>query len=156
MFVIQLNRLPLRTTWTATQPKQRVHSTFPFLFSQENKAISLVYYELNPGDYLGLHKDSAEEVLFIFEGTVQMMIGNERTVVKAPALALVPRLVSHNLQNVGDCRVKAAAFFPQRHVVSTFEHAWMPENAYVIDTEQLAQTRRQTREVMRAVEELEC
>ena len=58
MLSIQLNELPLRTTCTAKVPNQRAHSTFPFLLAQENENISLVYFELNPGDQLGTHTGS--------------------------------------------------------------------------------------------------
>lgn len=139
MLAIQLNELPLRTTWTDNEPKQRAHSTFPFLLAQENENVSMVYFELNPGDQLGTHTDSAEEVLFIFEGKVEVTVGDESVVVEAPALALVPTMVPHNLDNVGDSRAKVTGFFPSRHLVATFENAWLPDNAHVINTEQLAQ-----------------
>jgi quercetin dioxygenase-like cupin family protein len=139
MFAIQLNELPLRTTWTENEPKQRAHSTFPFLLAQENENISMVYFELNPGDQLGRHTDSAEEILFILEGKVEVTVGNESAVVEAPGLALAPTMVPHNLDNVGDSRAKVAGFFPARNIVATFENAWLPDNTHVIDTEQVAQ-----------------
>jgi len=139
MLAIKLNELPLRTTWTEANPKQRAHSTFPFLLAQENESTSMVYFELNPGDHLGTHTDSAEEILFIFEGKVEVTVGEESVVVEAPALALVPTMMPHNLDNVGDTRAKVAGFFPARNLVATFDNAWLPDNTHVIDTEQIAQ-----------------
>jgi quercetin dioxygenase-like cupin family protein len=139
MLTIQLNELPLRTTWTAKVPNQRAHSTFPFLLAQENENISLVYVELNPGDQLGTHTDSAEEVLFIFEGSVEVTVGDEKAVVEAPALALVPTMVPHNLENVGETRAKVAGFFPSRNIVATFDNAWLPDDSNVVDTAQIAE-----------------
>lgn len=138
MLAIKLNELPLRTTWTEANPKQRVHSTFPFLLAQENESTSMVYFELNPGDHLGTHTDSAEEILFVFEGKVEVTVGEESVVVEAPALALVPTMMPHNLDNVGDTRAKVAGFFPARNLVATFDNAWLPDNTHVIDTEQIA------------------
>ncbi|MBZ0294670.1 MAG: cupin domain-containing protein [Anaerolineae bacterium] len=139
MLTVQLNDLPLRTTWTKGESRQRAHSTFPFLLAQENKGISLVYFELNPGDHLGTHTDSAEEVLFIFEGTVEVTVGEEEVTVEAPALALVPTLVRHNLKNVGDTRAKVAGFFPAKQIIATFDHAWLPDDTHIIDTAQLGE-----------------
>ena len=75
MLSVNLNELPLRTTWTKDEPKQRAHSTFPLLMARENEYTSTVYVELNPGDQLGTHTDSAEEILFIFDGTVEVTVG---------------------------------------------------------------------------------
>lgn len=138
MLAIKLNELPLRTTWTAEEPKQRAHSTFPFLLAQENQSTSVVYFELNPGDHLGTHTDSEEEVLFIFEGRVEVTVGDESTIVDAPALALVPKLVPHNLNNVGNIRAKVAGFFPAKNMVADFENAWLPDNVHILDTKQIA------------------
>jgi quercetin dioxygenase-like cupin family protein len=138
MLAIQLNELPLRTTWSDEEPRQRAHSTFPFLTSQENENISLVYFELNPGDQLGTHTDSAEEVLFILEGEVEVTIGDESTIVEAPGLALVPTMVPHNLDNIGGIRAKVAGFFPSRNIVATFDNAWQPDGSHVVDTAQIA------------------
>lgn len=139
MLAIQLNELMLRTTWTANEPKQRAHSTFPFLLAQENENTSVVYFELNPGDQLGTHTDSAEEVLFIFEGKVEVTVGDESAVVEAPALALVPTLAPHNLNNIGSVRAKVAGFFPARHIVATFDNAWLPDDTNIIDTAIIAE-----------------
>lgn len=74
----------------------------------------MVYFELNPGEQLGMHTDSAEEILFIFEGRVEVTVGGESQIVDAPGLAVVPTMVPHNLANVGDRRAKVAGFFPAR------------------------------------------
>lgn len=139
MLAVQLNELPLRTTWSEVEPRQRAHSTFPFLAAQENEHTSLVYFELNPGDQLGTHTDSAEEILFIFEGTVEVTVGDESVVVEAPGLALAPTMVPHNLDNVGSTRAKVAGFFPSRYLIATFDNAWLPDNSNVIDTKQIAE-----------------
>jgi quercetin dioxygenase-like cupin family protein len=138
MFTIQLNELPLRTTWSKEEPRQRAHSTFPFLTAQENENTSMVYFELNPGDQLGTHTDSAEEILFILEGKVEVTVDEETVVVEAPGLALAPTMVPHNLDNVGSVRAKVAGFFPSRYLVATFDHAWLPDNSHVIDTKEIA------------------
>lgn len=137
MLSVKLNELPLRTTWTEDVPGQRAHSTFPFLGAEENEKTSVVYFELDPGNELGSHTDSAEEVLLILAGSVEVTVGGEKSIVEAPSLALVPTMVPHNLRNLGTGRAKVAGFFPARHTVATFENAWLPDNANVVDTEQI-------------------
>ncbi len=138
MYTVNLQELPLTSSWTKDVPSQRVQSTFPFLGSGENQNVSVVYFELEPGDQLGTHTDSAEEVLFIVEGKVEVTVGDEQAIVEAPSLALVPTLVPHNLRNVGEVKVKVAGFFPVRDTVSVFEQAWLPDETNVIDTAQIA------------------
>jgi quercetin dioxygenase-like cupin family protein len=139
MLTVNLNDLPLKETWVDSVPQQHAYSTFPFLGSQENENISLVYFELQPGEELGSHTDSAEEALFILQGTVEVTVGSEKAIVEGPGLALVPTLAPHNLRNVGEERVKVAGFFPSRYLVATFENEWQPDGARILDTEQIEQ-----------------
>lgn len=139
MLTVNLNDLPLKETWVDGVPNQRAYSTFPLLGAQENNNISLVYFELRPGEELGSHTDSAEEVLFIVEGTVEVTVGEDKAVVEGPSLALVPTMVPHNLRNVGQTRVKVAGFFPSRYLVATFENKWQPDSTHVIDTAMIEQ-----------------
>jgi quercetin dioxygenase-like cupin family protein len=97
----------------------------------------LVYFELDPGNELGSHTDSAEEILLIMAGKVEVTVGDEKAVVEAPSLALVPTMVPHNLRNLGAERAKVAGFFPARYIVATFDNAWLPDNNNVVDTEQI-------------------
>jgi quercetin dioxygenase-like cupin family protein len=139
MLTVNLNQLPLKETWVKDVPAQRAYSTFPFLGAQENANVSLVYFELEPGEELGRHTDSAEEVLFIVEGQVEVSVDTETGIVAAPSLALVPTMVPHNLRNVGDVRAKVAGFFPSRYLVATFDNEWQPDGTHVIDTRQIEQ-----------------
>lgn len=138
MLALNLKQLPLRTTWTENVPLQRADSTFPFLGAQENENTSVVYVELEPGKELGSHTDSAEEVLFIFQGKVEVVVGSESAIVEAPSLALVPTLEPHNLRNVGSVPAKFVGFFPAHDIVATFDNAWLPDGTYVIDTAAIA------------------
>lgn len=135
MLTVKLDDIALRETWTSANPTQRAHSTFPFLGSTENRDTSLVYFELAAGDELGSHTDSAEEVLLILEGKVEVTVGDETAAIEAPAVALVPEMEPHNLRNIGDAPAKVAGFFPSRYLVATFDHVWQPDETRVIDTE---------------------
>lgn len=139
MLTVNLKNLPLKETWVDGVPEQRAYSTFPFLGAKENENISLVYFELRPGEELGTHTDSAEEALFIIEGRVEVTVGQELGIVEGPGLALAPTMVPHNLRNVGDRQAKVAGFFPSRYLVATFDNEWQPDGTHVIDTVQIEQ-----------------
>lgn len=143
MLTVKLNELPLRETWTRDVPQQRAVSTFPFLGAQENQHTSVVYFELEPGHELGSHTDSAEEVLIIAEGKVEVTIGDESGIVEAPALALVPTMAPHNLRNIGDSQVRVIGVFAARDIVATFENNWLPDDTNVIDTVQILKAMQQ-------------
>ena len=137
MLAVELKNIPLKETWTINNPSQRAHSTFPLLGNAENVNTSTVYFELARGNELGAHTDSAEEVLFIVEGRVEVTIGGEKTTVEGPALAVVPEMVPHNLVNRGSGVVKVMGFFPSRYLVATFENEWQPDATHVIDTQKI-------------------
>jgi len=137
MLTVNLNAVPLTHFWAENQPTQRASATFPLLGGQENEQTSVVYFELEPGYELGLHTDSAEEILLILEGRVEVTVGDETGVVEGPALAVVPTMLPHNLRNVGEVQAKVAGFFPVRFIVATFENTWLPNQSNVVDTEQL-------------------
>jgi quercetin dioxygenase-like cupin family protein len=134
MQAVQLNDVPMKETWVSGVPQQRTRSTFPLLGGVENTQTSVVYLELEPGFELGSHTDSAEEVLFIIQGKVEVIVGDEKAVVDGPAFAVVPTLAPHNLRNVGNDLAKVAGFFPSRYLVATFDNQWEPDKTHVIDT----------------------
>ena len=134
MLAVEMKNLPLKETWTEEAPAQRARSTFPLLGLTGNRDVSAVYFELEPGRELGSHTDSAEELLFIIEGRVSVTVGDEQETVEGPALAVVPTMLSHNLENIGRTPVRVLGFFPSRDLVATFEREWQPDGTHVIDT----------------------
>ena len=49
----------------------RVKVNFPFSLGTGNKNTAVVYFEIEPGHRLGMHTDSAEEILLVLDGTAQ-------------------------------------------------------------------------------------
>lgn len=49
-------------------PKQHCRATFPLVGAHGTQQLATVYFEIAPGDNLGRHTDSAEELLVILEG----------------------------------------------------------------------------------------
>lgn len=137
MLAVELKNLPLKECWTEATPAQRTRVTFPLLGGAENTQTSAVYFELDPGKDVGVHTDSAEEVLFITGGRVEVSVGEEAGIVEGPAFAVVPTMLKHNLKNVGDVPVRVIGFFPSRYLVAMFDNVWQPDGSRVVDTAEI-------------------
>ena len=96
---------------------------FPFHAGTGTAASAAVYFELAPGVAVGSHTDSAEELLFIVEGKAEATIGDERGLVEAGDVALVPTNVPHDVRNIGEGPLRVFGFFAGSAVVHVFEEA---------------------------------
>lgn len=134
MITANLNNLELHETWTEKDPTQHARSTFPLTEALGSENSTLVYFELAPGDHLGRHTDSAEEVLLILAGTVEVSVGEEKGQCSQGQIALVPTMVPHDLRNIGNETAKVLGFFGSPNLVATFDQVWLPDNSRVVDT----------------------
>lgn len=140
MITIDLNNLELTEFTADSNPGQRCKATFPLLGAHGSQDSASVYFEIDAGEELGSHTDSAEEVLLILEGTVEATVGKESAIATKGQLVLVPKMVPHNVKNVGTEPAKVLGFFGgANNIVSTFDHAWMPIGANRVDTAAMAQ-----------------
>lgn len=135
MLTVNLNTLPLQENWTLTNPAQRCRAAFPLFRALGTESTAMVYFELAPGDELGRHTDSAEEVVLVLAGTVEGTVGDEQAVLEAGSLAVVPRMVPHTFRNIGAAPARVVGFFPEARLVATFEATWLPAESNVIDTD---------------------
>ncbi len=130
----RLDELELLEGRYEDDPDMRVKVNFPFFAGTGTKSTAVVYFELEPGRRLGTHTDSAEEILLILEGTVEVSLGEERGELSAGEMALVPAMMPHGLRNAGDEKVRVVGFFSSNVVVSTFDRPVMPFNERVVGT----------------------
>lgn len=126
MLTASTTRLGLIETSIDSDPKARVRVNFPINVHAGSEDSAVVYFEVAPGERLATHTDSAEEVLYIVSGTAEAELGDERGVVSAGDLAVIPAMVPHGLRNVGDETVKVVGFFSEARIVSTFEEPVQP------------------------------
>lgn len=140
MLTVNLNQLDLLETWNVDDSAMHVRSAFPLLGAMGTENSAAVYFELEPGDYLGRHTDSAEEVLVILSGTVEVSVGDEQGRVSQGELAVVPEMVPHAVYNVGDDKARVLGFFGSPNIVATFDKTWQPMDSNVIDTAVLSAT----------------
>ncbi len=134
MIAERMEDLELLEVWYENDPTMRVKVNFPFFLGTGTKNTAVVYFEIEPGYRLGTHTDSAEEILLILQGEIEVSLGEEQGRLSAGEMALVPAMVPHGLRNVGEERVRVAGFFSSNVIVSTFDQPMMPFGQRVIGT----------------------
>jgi quercetin dioxygenase-like cupin family protein len=127
MLTVSTKDLDLTEVWLDSDPEhKRLRVTFPINKWAGSRDSAVVYFEIQPGDRLATHTDSAEEVLYIVAGEVAAEVGDERGRVSAGDLAVIPAMVPHGLVNIGDEPVKVVGFFTEPEIISTFEEPMQP------------------------------
>jgi quercetin dioxygenase-like cupin family protein len=113
-----------------TAPGLRV--SFPLHSATGTASTATVLFELDPGAELGVHTDSAEELLVIVQGTAEASVGDEVGRISKHQVALVPPMAPHGLRNVGDDVLRVLGTFSSSTVVSTFEEPFEPGGPQVL------------------------
>ena len=127
MLTVSTGELDLMEVWFDSDPEhKRVRATFPINKWAGAEDTAVVYFEIEPGDRLPTHTDSAEEVLYIVAGQAEAEVGEERGELRAGDLAVIPEMVPHGLINVGEEPVKVVGFFCEPEIISTFEEPLQP------------------------------
>jgi quercetin dioxygenase-like cupin family protein len=134
MHALQIDDLELVEAWSENDPTRHARFDFPIFNLTGALAASVVYFEVDPGNHLGMHTDSAEEILYIVSGTAEAIVGDERGVVGPGSLALVPAMVPHDVVNNGEETVRIVGFFASSTVVSVFEDPFAPIGRRVVGT----------------------
>ncbi len=107
--------------------------TFPINKWAGSADSAVVYFEVEPGDRLAQHTDSAEEILYIVSGEAEAQVGDERGRLTAGDLAVIPAMVPHGLVNDGTETVKVVGFFSESEIISTFSEPMQPLGAAVLN-----------------------
>lgn len=126
MMTASTPQLELNEAWLDGDPRQRVRVAFPINKSTGAEHTAVVYFEVAPGERLGTHTDSAEEILYIVAGEGEAHLGDERGRVRAGDLAVIPAMVPHGIANTGDEALKVVGFFCESEIVSTFVEPLQP------------------------------
>lgn len=139
MTTVNLNDIELNEFVGKENKKQHCLATFPLIAAHGSENLATVYFEIRPGDHLGRHTDSAEELLIILEGSVTASVGEEEAVAQKGSLILVPEMVPHNIVNTGDHTAKVLGVFGgANNIVATFDKEWWPTHSKVVDTAQMS------------------
>ena len=129
---MNVQQLELAEMWSETDSERGVRVNFPITLDTGAASTTVVYFEVPPHKHLGMHTDSAEEIVYIAAGEGEAIIGDERAPVEAGSLALIPSMVPHDVVNTGDEPLRVVGFFSSATVLSTFEDAFAPLDANVL------------------------
>jgi len=135
MTTVNLNDLALNEFIAKNDENQHCKATFPLVGAHGSKNLATVYFEIAPGDHLGMHTDSAEELLIILEGTVEATVDGEKKNAEKGSLILIPEMVLHDVKNTGTSVAKVLGVFGgANHIIATFEKQWLPAESNVVNT----------------------
>jgi quercetin dioxygenase-like cupin family protein len=123
---LDLSSVQLMDIESELDPTRRIRVAFPHSSVGGNASTATVYFELEPAARLGVHTDSAEELLLVLEGEAEATIGEETGSAQAGAVLTVPAMEPHDVRNVGDGPLRVLGFFSASTVVSTFEEPLAP------------------------------
>src|SRR5262245_57784356 len=113
-----------------TAPGLRVG--FPIHSATGAASTATVLFELDPGAALGVHQDSAEELLVVVQGTAEARVGDEVGRLETHQVAVVPPMAPHGVRNIGDDVLRIFGTFSASTVVSTFERPLLEDGSRVV------------------------
>jgi quercetin dioxygenase-like cupin family protein len=134
MQTADLNQLELLDGWYEGDPDMRIRVNFPYFAGTGAESTAVVYFEIEPGHYLGTHTDSAEEILLILQGTVEASLGDSKGSLSAGQTVLIPALAPHGVRNIGEETARCVGFFSAAVVESIFDQPLMPFGQQVVGT----------------------
>jgi mannose-6-phosphate isomerase-like protein (cupin superfamily) len=126
MQAIDIASLELIEFESALDPTRRIRATFPISSATGTAASCCVYFELDPGNHVGVHTDSSEELLVILEGSGEALLGEETAPVREGQVVVVPASVRHDVTNTGGGPLRVLGTFAGSTSVAVFEEAIAP------------------------------
>ena len=126
MIAATIDELELIPAWNDADPDMRIRFNFPLHGGEGTASSAVVYFEVEPGEYLGAHTDSAEEILLVLEGTGIAWVGDEERAVGPGSLAVIPALAHHGVRATGEKALKAVGFFAAAELEHVFDEPLQP------------------------------
>ena len=121
MIVASIDQLDLTETTSGRDPSLRTRTAYPVSWQRGAQSSAVVYFELDPGDHLGVHAHSAEELVYVVSGEVEAVVGEESRRLAAGSLMLVPATVRHDVRCAGESMARCIGFFPSAFVQSIYD-----------------------------------
>jgi len=121
-----IDSLELIEIWNDVDSAMRARFQFPLHGGVGTDSTAVVYFEVEPGEYLGTHTDSAEEVLFVLDGEGIAVVGDEDEEIGPGSLAVVPALAPHGVRATGDRTLRVVGFFSGAELEHVFDEPIQP------------------------------
>lgn len=126
MLSVNMKNLQLLEMHTPEDDTLDIRVAFPISAEHGAASTAIVYFELEPGNRLGRHTDSQEELLYVVAGQGQAEVAGEWAEVSEGDLVVVPGQFPHQVRNTGDSTLRVVGFFSGSSVVSIFEDSYIP------------------------------
>jgi quercetin dioxygenase-like cupin family protein len=126
MLRIDTTAMALMEGQFSNDPSVHFRANFALHGGNGSERAAVVIIELQPGEALGEHTDSPEEILLVLDGEVEFRVGNETSPAGRGTLAVVPPMAPHSIRNTGATTARVAGFFPSPMVVATFVEPIQP------------------------------
>jgi quercetin dioxygenase-like cupin family protein len=132
MVTFNVRELDLVEGWASEDDTVRARFGVPITAATGAASSSVIYFEVDPRHRLSPHYHTAEEVLFMLEGTAEALLGERGTKLCARGMTVIPANVVHNVVNAGPDTLKAIGFLSSAATVNTYEHVIMPMQMRVL------------------------
>lgn len=130
----QLDEIESVEGWYEDDPSIQVCFGAVFDAATGAAASSTYYLEVPPGHRTPWHTHSAEEILYVIEGTAEATVGNRTLSVEPGRLMLIPSGEPHGLENVGEGPLRFLAFFSSAAMVQVFDAPMQPMGTEFLTT----------------------
>ncbi len=132
--MIELKSLDLFEAWSASDPSQRVRFAWAISGETGSAATSVAYVELPVGGAIPWHFDSANEIDYVLEGTVEWDLDGKREAYGPGTLMEIPAKQRHTLRNVGTETARLLIYVDSAKDVVTFDERLMPIETSVVES----------------------
>jgi len=129
VILVDPNQLELSEAWQDGDEAARWRSG-PGHSPQEGASSSgSSILEVDSGHKLPRHTDSAEEMIVVLEGTAEVTVGEERATLPSGAIAVIPKLLPHEVRNGGKTTLRFAAVYAEPDVITRYEREVQPDGS---------------------------
>lgn len=124
----------LGSTWSEEDPDLALRDAYLLSGVGGTAASAVAYFEIDPGKHLGAHVHTAEEVILVLEGEIELTVGHETVRLQRGGMGVAPTMVRHDARSVGDGPARCIGFFPAAAVQSLYEQTLMPQRSRLSGT----------------------
>ena len=134
MKTVSIHELDLEQAWSENDPALRTRDGYLLHAGDGTTASSAVLFEVDPGCHIGRHFHTAEEMLMVLAGEVEVTVGDESATIGTGGLAFAPALAWHNVRCTSSEPARCVGFFASASVASVYEDVVMPDETKVRGT----------------------
>jgi quercetin dioxygenase-like cupin family protein len=126
MITADIQALKLQDVASRADPGLASRVNFPFSAATGTNSSAVVYFEIDPGKRLGMHRDSAEEIVLVLQGEAEATVDGERGRLTSGSMAVIPAMAPHDIANAGSETLRVVGFFAAATLVHAFYEPLLP------------------------------